>query len=254
MTNSPLAVWSVFLSGILVALILLAGFVALVVLSQRRYLEQHRAHARRILEAQEAERAWVSREVHDGAVQWVGNLERECEHAEAMSGPATARIKAIRGELRDLAGFLRGVAHRLHPPVLERKGLSVALTMLCREIDDAGELEIEVRTPEQPIAELKPEAAVALYRIAQEALQNVRKHSGAIRASVTLTATDRAIELVVQDRGKGFEAGSGAPRGMGLLSMQERAVLAGGTAVVCSSVGQGTVVRATVPIPASGEG
>lgn len=253
MTNSPLAVWSVFLSGALVALILLAGFGALVVLSQRRYLEQHRKHARRILEAQEEERAWVSREVHDGAVQWVGNLERECEQAaEAASSPTADRIRAIRGELNDLAGFLRGLAHRLHPPVLEQQGLPVALTMLCREIDDAGELEIEVRIPEQPIGELKPEAAVALYRIAQEALQNTMKHSGASRASLTLAATQGAIELVIQDNGKGLGSGSGSRKGMGLLSMQERAVLAGGSVTVRSTTGQGTRVSATVPVASSG--
>jgi signal transduction histidine kinase len=255
MTNSPLAVWSVFVSGLLVALILLAGFVALVVLSQRRYLEQHRKHARRILEAQEAERAWVSREVHDGAVQWVGNLERECEQAAvASSGPASERIMAIRSELSDLAAMLRGLAHRLHPPVLERKGLPIALTMLGREIDDSSELRVDVRTPEQPISELKPEAAVALYRIAQEALQNVMKHSGASQASVTLTATERAIELVVQDAGKGFDAGNIAKRGMGLLSMQERAVLAGGSVTVRSSEGKGTVVRASIPVAPTREG
>lgn len=255
MTNSPLAVWSVFLSGILVALILLAGFVVLVVLSQRRYLEQHRKHARKILQAQEEERAWVAREVHEGAVQWVGTLERECDEAvKVTSGPATERIRAIRSELNDLAGFLRGLAHRLHPAVLERNGLPIALTMLGKEIDDAGELQVEVHTPETPV-ELRPDAAVALFRIAQEALQNVMKHSGATRASVTLSVKDRAVELLVRDTGKGFKTGGRArDGGMGLLSMQERAVLAGGTLTVRSTAGQGTEVRATVPVISSQEG
>lgn len=253
MTNSPLAVWSVFLSGIVVALILLAGFVALVVFSQRRFLELHRKHARRILEAQEEERAWVSREVHDGAVQWVGTLERECDKAMETAGAGVERIKSIRGELNALAGFLRGLAQRLHPPMLEQKGLPVALTMLCQEVDDGTELEVESRVPEQPIGALKPEAAVALYRIAQEALQNVLKHSGASRASVTLTATDRTIELVVQDAGKGFDATSGSRRGMGLLSMQERGVLAGGSVTVRSTMGRGTEVRATIPVTSGRE-
>lgn len=254
MTNSPLAVWSVFVGGILVALILLAGFVVLVVLSQRRYLEMYRRHARRILEAQEEERAWVSREVHDGAVQWVGNLERECDQAaEVASGPAAERIKAIRGELGDLAGMLRGLAHRLHPSELGRKGLPVALTMLGREIDDSSELAVEVRIPDQPV-ELKPEAAVALYRIAQEALQNVRKHSQASRASVTLTASHGNVDLIVEDAGKGFDDAGGSKRGMGLLSMQERAVLAGGTVTVRSRVGEGTRVHAVIPMATVKEG
>lgn len=253
MTDSPLAVWSVFLSGILVALILLAGFVVLVVLSQRRYLEQHRKHARKVLQAQEEERAWVAREVHEGAVQWVGNLERECDQAaEAASGPATERIRAIRSELTDLAGMLRGLAHRLHPAVLERKGLPVALTMLGKEIDEAGELHVEVHTPAVPV-ELRPEASVALFRIAQEALQNVMKHSGASRASISLSVNDRTVELSVRDTGKGFNTG-GRARGMGLLSMQERAVLAGGTLTVRSTAGQGTEVRATVPVISRKEG
>ena len=255
MTNSPLAVWSVFLSGILVALILLAGFAVLVVLSQRRYLALHRKHARRILEAQEEERAWVSREVHEGAVQWVGNLERECEQAgAAVSGPATERLKAIRAELHDLAGFLRGLAHRLHPAILDHGGLSVALTSMCDEIRAGGALEVELSTPEALPVGLRPEAAVALYRIAQEALQNVTKHSGASRATVKLAVSGGTIELAVRDEGKGFDAGARSHRGIGLFSMQERAVLVGGSVVVQSSPGRSTEVLARIPLIVGKEG
>ncbi len=250
MANSPLAVWSVFLSGILVALVLLAAFVAAVVFSQRRFLRLHRSHARKVLEAQEAERGWMSREVHDGAVQWVAHLERECEElATSAPSPETEeRALAIRSELRDLAGFLRGLAHRIHPPIIDRGGLAVALETLCHEVGEDAGFEVKWEGPPGEIIALKPEAAVALYRIAQEALQNVVRHAEADAATVKLQVSPTAVELVVRDTGKGFEGDTRArARGIGLLSMKERAVLAGGMVEVKSAPGKGTEVRAIVP-------
>lgn len=256
MASSPLAVWSVFLSGLLVALVLLSAFVAAVVFSQRRYLRLHRSHARKVLEAQEAERGWVSREVHDGAVQWVAHLERECEALAAAAPPAEAeRVGAIRSELRDLAGFLRGLAHRLHPSILERGGLAVALETLCHDMQETTGLSVEWEALGGPRIRLKPEAAVALYRIAQEALQNVVRHAEADGAVVRLAVSPRFVEMVVRDTGKGFERKVRTRgQGIGLLSMEERAVLAGGTIEVKSAPGKGTQVRVVVPaIPDQGE-
>jgi len=251
MANSPLAVWSVFLSGILVALVLLAAFVAAVVMSQRRYLQLHRRHARGVLEAQEAERGWVSREVHDGAVQWVAHLERECEAlaAEAPFVEAAERARSIRGELHDLAGFLRGMAHRLHPAIIDRGGLLVALETLCHDVGESAGLEVkwEAPTPGRTIG-VKPEAALGLYRIAQEALQNVITHAEARGVIVRLTVAPETVELLVRDDGKGFDRSLGERgSGIGLLSMRERAVLAGGRIEVKSAIGKGTEVRAVVP-------
>jgi signal transduction histidine kinase len=255
MANSPLAVWSVFLSGILVALVLLAGFVAAVVVSQRRYLSLHRSHARKILETQEEERAWVSREVHEGAVQWVGVLGRECEAlmASAPQGDSSRRLAAIREQLRDLGEFLRGVAHRVHPPIIDRGGLVAALFRLAEEMERAHGLEVECELPPaDSVIGLPREAAIAVYRIAQEALQNVVKHSESRSVTIDLARSERVIELVVRDRGRGFEPGATRERGIGLLSMKERAILAGGAVTVQSAKGEGTEVRARIPLTESG--
>ena len=250
MADSPLAVWSVFIGGVLAAMILLAGFVAAVVLSQRRYLNLHRSHARKILETQEEERAWVSREVHDDAVQRVGFIGRECETLrKSVSADQADRLRAIQDELRDLGTFLRGLAHRLHPPLIDHGGLPAALAGLCEEVERVHGVQVRYRAPpEEQRVTASPQAAIVVYRIAQEALQNVVKHAAVTSASLELSGSPERIELVVRDRGKGFDSGPNhRPRGIGLMGMRERAFLAAGHVVVTSTPGEGTEVRATIP-------
>jgi len=263
--DSPLAIWSVFIGGVLAAVILLAGFVAAVVLSQRRYLNLHRAHARQVLEAQEQERAWVSREVHDDAVQRVALIGRECA-AVAESGSGVSReqgeqLRAIQNELRDLGTFLRRLAHRLHPPLIDRGGLPAALAALCKEVGQTHAVQVEHWIPsDDTLGQLSPQSAIALYRIAQEALQNVAKHAATTTATLELVTSPDTVELVIRDQGWGFNTsknhrppGGEGGGGIGLMSMKERAVLAGGEVAVTSSPGAGTEVRARIPVRPAGQ-
>jgi len=266
--DSPLAVWSVFISGVLAAVILLSAFVAAVVLAQRRYLNLHRRFARKILEAQEEERAWVSREVHDDAVQRVGLIRRQCASlvgsevgvgGEAGGGGGLAgsrvqdELRAIQDELGDLSAFLRGLAHRLHPPLIDRAGLRAALASLCDDVVRAHGVQITYRCPpEDQAIPIRPPAAIALYRIAQEALQNTVKHAAVPEALLELLADGDMVEVVIRDRGAGFNQtaaarSSGGGGGIGLMAMRERAILAGGTLSITSAPGAGTEVRARVP-------
>lgn len=254
MSDSANEVWAVFISGLLATVILVVGVVVAVVVSQRRYMKLHRNHARRVLEAQEEERAWVSREVHDDAVQRLALIGKECARvSQALAGLSEAeakRIGAIQTEVQDLGVFLRGLAHRLHPALIDRGGLLAALSGLAEEMNRSFGIEVQPRLPApEALARVSPQRALVVYRIAQEALHNVAKHAAVTQAELELSASNGTLELTITDQGKGFDVKQRASGdGIGLIGIQERAYLAEGAVEISSRRGQGTVVRATFPI------
>ncbi len=262
MSPTASAFWWVFLvAALTVGVIVLALGIALVI-TQRRFLALHRAYAERLLKAQEEERAWVAREVHDDALQRVAMLVHELHDwaaeargEEAPPDPArleATRIEAMRAELEDLAVMLRRVAHRLHPTLIDQAGLVPALEGLASDVGRATGVRVQVERP-AGFPTLPREAALHLYRIAQEALRNVVTHAGVPAARVALAAADGRVTLAVSDEGRGFATADPARRrGLGLISMSERARLAGGTLELTSDAGAGTTVRVTVPLVTAG--
>ena len=252
LVSDSLAVWWVFILGLLVAAVLFVAVFATMVISHRRYVNLHRNHARRVLEAQEEERAWVSREVHDDAVQRLALIGKECgrtrEALAALSAEQADHIAAIQTEVQDLGVFLRGLAHRLHPALIDRGGLRLALQGLCEEMERGYGIQVAARLPDEPALAVSPQRALVIYRIAQEALHNVAKHAAVPAAELVLTATRQQIELTVSDRGRGFvRSRQPIGDGIGLIGIQERAYLAGGVVEITSQPGQGTVVCAVFP-------
>jgi signal transduction histidine kinase len=232
-------------------LVLIALGVALLIY-QRRYLEMHRSYAQRLLQAQEEERAWVAREVHDDAVQRLAIIQREIDQVRGEGPPFTPeqehRVGAVKEEVSDLTEVLRGLAHRLHPALLDKGGLKAALGGLWQEVHRAYGLTVRAELPNAPLA-VNSTTAVAIYRIAQEALRNAARHGTVSEAQVSLALEQDTIRLTITDRGKGFVPLRGRRReGLGLLSMTERAAIAGGTVLVSSRPGEGTVVRAAFPL------
>jgi signal transduction histidine kinase len=250
-SSSPTSLLWTYLIGILAVAILLTAFGAALVIYQQRFVRMHRNYAQRLLQAQEEERAWVAREVHDDALQRIALIQRDFASVRdippALNPAQTHRVAAVQGEMDDLSVVLRGLAHRLHPALIEKGGLRVALEGLCGEIERTYGITIERRLPER-VAPLEASRALAIYRIAQEALRNVATHSGARQAALELTQHDGKTELVISDAGTGFDARSRRPSdGLGLIGMRERATLAGGTVSITSRPSQGTTVRATFP-------
>lgn len=219
------------------------------IVAQRRMAALHRAHTRGLLRAQEEERARVAREVHDEAVQQLVVLRHELRQLDPPGGGLTPaqrrRVESLTVEVDDLMDFLRAVAHRLHPAAIEQAGLVAALEQLADEVSRTSTLAVTFDAPPGAVV-LPPERALALYRIAQESLRNAVRHAGARSARVRLAAEDDDAVLVVEDDGAGFDPASVAG-GVGLLSIRERAQLAGGQAVVRSRPGEGTTVTARVP-------
>jgi len=246
----------IYLAVALAVGVILAALVAAMVIYQRQYLRLHRDYSKKLLTAQEEERAWVAREVHDDALQRVAMLQHELhgwssgDNGMISSERESQRVSALRHELEDLGVMLRRVAHRLHPAIIDQAGLLPALTQLSLDVGRAAGMEIETHFADNGHAsQLSRERALILYRIAQEALRNASKHSGAKRARLSVKSNELEIEIAIQDFGKGFNAGetNRAP-GLGLISMAERARLVDGRFELWSKVGEGTTIRVTVPL------
>ena len=253
MSDTSLQIWWVFIAGLLALAVVLVGFIVALVISQRRVIRVERDHARKLLEAQEAERAWVAREVHDDALQRVAvvRAELDCLLAECATdgSPDLRRLAALRTELDDLSHMLRQVAHRLHPSLVEQAGLLAGLRSLRSEVERTLGLEVTLREPAGPLA-LGLDQALAAYRITQEALRNVARHAGNPAVELSVEAGQSATVLRVADHGCGFNPASAGERaGLGLIAMQERAALAGGSFELISEPGRGTVVEVSFPNP-----
>lgn len=158
------------------------------------------------------------------------------------------RLQRARDQVETLNADVRAISHRLHPSILSDLGLSTALRTLVHEFGEHENMPATYQTQDLPES-WPPEAATAIYRIAQEALRNVAKHAGKTHVKVVLARNDGCLHLKVTDFGMGFDREAEAPApGLGMISMQERARLAGGTLAVQSELGQGTTVTADIPL------
>lgn len=207
---------------------------------------------RKLIEAEERERAWIARELHDDFNQRMALVCVNLVHLEQTlsDSEAVARRDAlqVRQQISDLATDIQALAHHLHSSKLEYLGIAAAVNGLCRELSEKHALKIDIHCDAVPKG-LPKHVAVTLFRVLQEALQNVLKHSGSAQVDVALTGTPDGIELSVRDSGIGFDpklAMKGT--GLGLVSMQERLKLVRGEFAVSSQAKRGTTIQAKVPL------
>lgn len=198
---------------------------------------------------QEQERQHVARELHDDVSQRLSLLEMLLHDIRGLDKPADLeKLELARDQLSALNTDVRQISHRLHPAILNDLGLSAALQALVKEFGEREDMPATYTTQNLP-EHWPPEAATALYRITQEALRNVAKHAGKTHVKVVLAGTPDGLELTVKDFGIGFDTDGEMPTtGLGMISMQERARMAGGTIHVHSALGQGTTVSVHVPL------
>jgi signal transduction histidine kinase len=249
------ALYSFFIAAAIGLIVLVVALGAALVISQHRVLGLHRDYGRRLLATQDEERAWVAREVHDDVVQRIAVLRHEVEAYKAMAGGVSAeqrrRLQGLEGEIEDLGVALRQLAHRLHPSTLDHGDLHVALAQLAEETERLHGLYVQVDADVPPDFRA-PELTLATYRIGQEALRNVARHAGVTGARVAVVARGDRLVLTIRDDGRGFDPGAAAGKlrraGLGLLTMRERAIQAGGTTEILSAPGEGTTIRVTLPI------
>ena len=253
MSPSANAFWWLFLMAALTLAVILTAFAAALIIYQRRFLQMHRTFADNLLAAHEEERAWVAREVHDDALQRVAMLVHELDewpNGTSTSNGTSDRLAALREEIEDLGVMLRRVAHRMHPALIDHAGLVPALQSLAVDVTRSSGMRVDVTDESRGdgMAPVSQEHSLLVYRIAQEALRNVVKHAGVSQCQMYIAVSPANVELRVTDQGKGFVADDSARgRGLGLISMAERARLADGRLEVVSRPGAGTGVRALIP-------
>jgi signal transduction histidine kinase len=196
---------------------------------------------RRAVEAQEAERARVARELHDESGQVLTALALHLRALEDDVGPGDLRerIAEMRRSLAAASSSLRELATRLRPSAVEEQGLEDAIEEQAARLRRTGiQVEVELRGLD---ADLSGEIQTVLFRVVQESLTNVARHSGAERASVVVSARDGRLRLMVEDDGRGFD--TAAPTGrLGLAGIRERVALLGGQLRIESSPDGGTAV------------
>ncbi|MGH3543836.1 MAG: sensor histidine kinase, partial [Mycobacterium sp.] len=223
----------------------------------RQVVARQRAHenfAEQVIQAQEIERRRLAGDIHDGISQRLITLSYRLDAARQAVGGDPGEIaeqleKA--GELVELTlQEARAAIGGLRPPVLDDLGLSGGLASLARSIP---QIEVKVELTDTRLPE---HIELALYRIAQECLQNIVKHARATVARLTFTLDDDTARLEIVDNGVGFDTfkhplGGDEMGGYGLLSMAERAELVGGLLNIRSRPGCGTAVTATIPLPST---
>jgi signal transduction histidine kinase len=223
---------------------------------RERTANEIRELAGRLINAQEDERRRIARELHDDFSQRLALLSVEMEllGAPAMSAEASIapRLGEIATRVKELSTEVHRMAYELHPAKLDQLGLVSAARGFCRELSKQSGVRIEFEAGTFP-REAPADLALCLYRIIQESLQNMVRHSGATEARVELRAErDRAF-LIITDAGRGFDTAKGRGEGgLGLSSMQERVRLVQGTLAVRSEPGRGTRIEVFVPLTGLG--
>jgi signal transduction histidine kinase len=205
-----------------------------------------------LLAGQEAEGKRIARELHDSVSQDLCNLILDMAQLqqELLGSPGNVcdRINSQKEKLMDLSDEVSSVCRQLHPSVLERIGLNQAMEHLCQEFTERKGLHIRFSHGDSP-ASLPVASALCLYRVAQEGLRNIVRHARTKHATVLLSASGGCLHLSIEDDGVGFDSKkvSGKAR-LGLVSMQERVRLAGGSLSIQSEPGHGTRIDLRVPL------
>jgi signal transduction histidine kinase len=204
---------------------------------------------RRVVEAQELERARLARELHDETGQALTSILLGLKSLEERVD--TDEGRAATAELRELVVAtlqdVRRLAVELRPAALDDFGLVPALERLRDTVAEQSAIAVDVQSSLGD-RRLPTDVETMLYRTVQEALTNVVKHAEATRVSVRLSQADGMVTLSVHDDGKGFDPRSARDDGLGLAGMRERAALLGGRFMVEASEGAGTMLKAEVPI------
>jgi PAS domain S-box-containing protein len=207
--------------------------------------------SRKLIEAQEEERARIARELHDDINQRLAmlalNLEDLKDRLPASAAKLSKEIGKARKDVMDLGADIRALSHGLHTFTLDHFGLAAAARGFCKELSDRQSVEIECHIGHLP-NELPRETSLCLFRVLQEAVQNAVKHSGSPRVRVSLRGGSSGVELTVHDSGIGFEPEEAVKgNGLGLISMKERLKAVNGELLIDSQLRRGTTIYARVP-------
>jgi len=250
--------WEQYRRILLIGLLALASLSLLTIylLLERKQLTAARNEQMRLsgllINAQDEERSRLAGEIHDDFSQRLAVLSLELETvAEGIpdSLPETNRqMRELMESASELGADLHSLSHRLHSATLERLGLAAGVASFCTEFSSQQGLQVAFSHQDLPRS-VSPEIALCLFRIVQEALRNVQKHSGAANAQVGIERVDDSLHLSISDNGAGFDVeDSSRPQGLGLWSIRKRVRLVGGRYEICSKKHEGTRIDVWTPI------
>ena len=212
--------------------------------------QQRRGLLRRLTMAQEEERKQIAEDIHDDSIQVMSaaGMRLSALYRRVETEEERAEVGAVEATVRTAIARLRRLMFELRPPALDRDGLAAALQLYVETAGRFGDDAI-TRIDDRFVAEPSPEVRAVLYRIAQEALTNVRKHAQASEVTVALTESGSGFGVSVIDDGRGFDQDTswGAHDHLGLTAMRERAEMAGGHLTIRSARGEGTEITAWIP-------
>jgi signal transduction histidine kinase len=238
-----------------VAILAGIGRQAAIAIENAHLYENMRFYLQQITRAQEAERKRIARELHDDTIQSLVVLSRRLEALAACSEPLPEamirRLQELRGLTDEVIQGVRRFSQALRPSILDDLGLVPTLEGLTNDLIQRDGIQAELRVVGVK-RRLSPEDELTLFRIAQEAFNNVKRHAQARHVWTTVEFTDGAVQITIQDDGKGFQApihtaDLAASSKLGLIGMYERARLLGGTLTVQSAPDQGTRVVVNIP-------
>jgi signal transduction histidine kinase len=237
---------------VILACVLIIAYVLL----QQRQLKQAQREQNRLsgmlISAEEKERSRLASELHDDFSQRLATvalgLETAAELIRQSPQEADCKLHELTDEVGEIGADLHTLSHRLHSSTLESLGLVPGVSALCREFSSRQNIRISFEYRNVPPG-IPAEIALCLFRITQEALRNLKKHSGAPEGYVRLEGNSHQIHLTIRDEGSGFDLRNGAGQsGLGMWSMKERARMVGGYCQVHSYIQKGTRVEAWVPL------
>jgi signal transduction histidine kinase len=251
----PVPLWvehrTAFIVGLAVVLTqaLLIGALLIQRARRRRAEQDARSLGGRLITAHEDEGRRLARELHDDVTQRLAGLSIEAMVLERGQDPAQQAVaRSIGSELANLSRDVHAMSYRLHPSVLDDLGLEQALRTECERIAGRNGIDIEFRC-DLGERRLPPDAALCLFRVAQESMRNAVRHAEARRIEVLLEHDARGATLDVLDNGKGYDTSRRRERAsLGVASMRERVALLGGRLRIRSRPGQGTRVTAWIPL------
>jgi signal transduction histidine kinase len=201
--------------------------------------------SRKLIDVQEQERHRIARELHDDIAQQLVLIGLEVESLKSDS-TLRLRLDKLYGLVSSVAEATRALSHDLHPFALRYVGLAKSLRSLCRHTGDA--LSITINFVEENVPPLAGDISLCLYRVAQEALQNIVKHSHAHAAKVDLSVKNGQALVRIVDDGAGMSPEQRAAGGMGFTNMRERLMALQGTLKIKSAPAKGTTIEASVPL------
>ena len=206
-----------------------------------------------VLLGQDVERKRIAQELHDDIGQRLALVGFDLNDVELLArisgGPeAEQKLCTIRQSIESIASDLHRISHNLHPAALMCLGLVSALRTLCRDLSKRIDVEF---TSNVASSIASPDVALSLYRVTQECLTNVVRHSGSARAQVVFTEHPEALHLTIADNGTGFDIHKRRSSGLGLVSIRERVRRVGGDIEIASAPRRGVTVTVRVPLAAA---